>query len=652
MAQTNPAVWTPDALAPFMQRMVDHLAEFPTSLRAALRKHDSGLIGLQQQLGLLEAGVIGLMGNITCDALGYVDLVTEWRASGLQDPVPLPALLAPFMAVYPRVMEESADAMSDALDSGCSQRMQAHDRLSPHVFLVFWYSMWVRPWSWPYPSEATAVAPQACPEMIRAMLVFIRWAKRAAALTAVQAHQAMAMVSDTFFNCGIDLRSSQLLEMPRTAMRDALLVACRCFPVGARRVPEGLAQSLMQLLVLRESLKENPARRAKLILQDSSTAAHVAMKLACVALGYEDRTTMMPELVQGFLCTFLIMNAHVNARGRPGENIVCPVRDATVIRGIHLCSLRIPTVSATCSTTILALLPLHLDAGAVVTANSCLDDRVATVFCALNHCMQISLRWMKGDREVGMQSIKHVLRKLFCGGMHMSNVVIKVNVQLSRRINALMNGFFMPGVSAALEALMRGDPGDELLMLHTAALYVSACASKQPRYTSHKRLLSLCNTILKMVIRLFVLREGDAAVTAAASPAFPEVFVAVLKEALDCVPLRPADLHGSRLRLVLCLIIRPLVPQLGEAFIAERPALIPGVEEVVAPALEECYAARVLRHCSNVRCTNLEGLSDSALKTKLCQGCRRVRYCGPECQRMDFGRGGHKGVCRAECVGS
>lgn len=33
-------------------------------------------------------------------------------------------------------------------------------------------------------------------------------------------------------------------------------------------------------------------------------------------------------------------------------------------------------------------------------------------------------------------------------------------------------------------------------------------------------------------------------------------------------------------------------------------------------------------------CTNLEWISDASLNTKLCSGCRKVRYCGVECQKV------------------
>lgn len=49
--------------------------------------------------------------------------------------------------------------------------------------------------------------------------------------------------------------------------------------------------------------------------------------------------------------------------------------------------------------------------------------------------------------------------------------------------------------------------------------------------------------------------------------------------------------------------------------------------------------------CSNWACTNLHGFSEAALPTKLCSGCKRVRYCSVECQKAAWVKGEHKDVC-------
>lgn len=45
---------------------------------------------------------------------------------------------------------------------------------------------------------------------------------------------------------------------------------------------------------------------------------------------------------------------------------------------------------------------------------------------------------------------------------------------------------------------------------------------------------------------------------------------------------------------------------------------------------------RLLPSCCNPSCVLLTGISDVAMPTKLCSGCRRVRYCSQKCQKIDF----------------
>lgn len=45
------------------------------------------------------------------------------------------------------------------------------------------------------------------------------------------------------------------------------------------------------------------------------------------------------------------------------------------------------------------------------------------------------------------------------------------------------------------------------------------------------------------------------------------------------------------------------------------------------------FHGRLLPSCCHVGCTNLAGVSEAALQTWLCSGCRRARYCSIQCQR-------------------
>jgi hypothetical protein len=53
--------------------------------------------------------------------------------------------------------------------------------------------------------------------------------------------------------------------------------------------------------------------------------------------------------------------------------------------------------------------------------------------------------------------------------------------------------------------------------------------------------------------------------------------------------------------------------------------------------------------CWNPGCTNLSGVSEAALCSKMCGRCRRARYCSLECQKEDWDRhreSTHMGRCK------
>ncbi|MEW5305313.1 MAG: hypothetical protein WDW36_007862 [Sanguina aurantia] len=57
------------------------------------------------------------------------------------------------------------------------------------------------------------------------------------------------------------------------------------------------------------------------------------------------------------------------------------------------------------------------------------------------------------------------------------------------------------------------------------------------------------------------------------------------------------------------------------------------------------FHGRLLPGCCNLDCSNLSGLSEAALGTLLCGGCKRARYCSVACQRAGWRVGGHSTVC-------
>lgn len=70
-------------------------------------------------------------------------------------------------------------------------------------------------------------------------------------------------------------------------------------------------------------------------------------------------------------------------------------------------------------------------------------------------------------------------------------------------------------------------------------------------------------------------------------------------------------------------------------------------EKLVQLSLERfgsaVFRGRIVPGCCNLGCENLQGPSEASVRTWLCAGCRRARYCSLECQRNAWDS--HRNVC-------
>lgn len=57
------------------------------------------------------------------------------------------------------------------------------------------------------------------------------------------------------------------------------------------------------------------------------------------------------------------------------------------------------------------------------------------------------------------------------------------------------------------------------------------------------------------------------------------------------------------------------------------------------------FNGRLVPGCCYLGCSNLCGTSEAALRTQLCGGCRKARYCSRKCQQAAWRDGGHHAVC-------
>lgn len=112
-----------------------------------------------------------------------------------------------------------------------------------------------------------------------------------------------------------------------------------------------------------------------------------------------------------------------------------------------------------------------------------------------------------------------------------------------------------------------------------------------------------------------------------------------------------AELYRSRVDRVRSLLHATLdACGLDVVHASRNGADVPDIRSPASHTRWERFAfrhlrGRVLPGCSRWGCTNISGLSEAALPTQLCSGCRRARYCSLECQRAAWTEGGHRLVC-------
>lgn len=98
-----------------------------------------------------------------------------------------------------------------------------------------------------------------------------------------------------------------------------------------------------------------------------------------------------------------------------------------------------------------------------------------------------------------------------------------------------------------------------------------------------------------------------------------------------------------------------LAPKLDTFLVLLLNAVIRSSEEVGESSIvtggfwdlyaQKIYNGRLLAGCCHLECRSMSGCSEAALPTRLCGGCRKVRYCSIECQRAAWDNGMHCKTC-------
>lgn len=248
-----------------------------------------------------------------------------------------------------------------------------------------------------------------------------------------------------------------------------------------------------------------------------------------------------------------------------------------------------------------------------------------------------------------------------------NRLLLSTGVLLSAKSPALLELISQPGVICGLEALAREFHMDgKHIHGHLMAAYTAIGASLRNSSSSsssgsngnltipERLTLSLARTLHKQILVLDV-----------RSKHLPEAedLAQCMTKILDLTfEDRGSRAYHHQLYTLVGVTLRQLVKaSMDDDHIHVIPAIqawipqlrpIPDVEANPASwvgHVEACASSFRGRHllvsCGNVTCSRLSGPLDIALATRLCSGCRRVRYCSVDCQDNDWVRYRHAGVC-------
>lgn len=499
------------------------------------------------------------------------------------------------------------------------------------------------------------------PALGDAFHALVRWARGCSALKDDQADHVITLVRQSLMLNGpiSDVVSPSMvtdLQEFTVSLYDRVLYP-RC---DARRAAVTVVNNLIYAVLF--------AIRTVAAASSSTPLTHLAAKLAIVSIASCD--ALMPQqTVKGLFDLIQVIPAPTAKHARPTL-----FSDATVIRALHDCSIRYPATAADCTVIIALMLPCGLVDG---TTGELVHMDVPRLLIDLGamqgtfgHCVARAVRWIaRGCRDDPLLQDRdmHMLLFLFADIMsfvtHVMGPGIGMDVGMGTRVQVMSSCLAQPGSLIALEALLRGrgrdvgrtgrvqlpltrDPkGVQLMTFIRAAYFATNIVLSYPpqaSLASRRTLLGLNSTLLKMTRSLY-----------ARGLALPDFFLSVLVSLVDRgkgIGLERRDKHGQRLFMLHCWALQLVISGLEQG---DRSALLQHlVEEELAAGHLERYAQRydgeLLCFCSNPRCTNLDGPSDATMRTWLCKGCRRMRYCGVACQRQDWREGGHSRVCRAQ----
>lgn len=590
---------TCDTLIHLVRLLNDNLPRFLELLRAFLTVPDPRGSSALYQLCMQIVSAVG-----DDPMMNQTGPITGRRVHQLR------SLLDTFNTVLPTFLEDTVSVMSEALDQSA---ILMHDSTLQIVLRTISITTSVLHLELADGSNSKVPA--------QGLHDFSVWVQRLV-LDDQLSEIALGTVSECLISCSLTPNIMSIYMLREAFFMASSISGNLLRSRGKDSVSTASLNRMLNLLLFRFQLSQvQDAGAVVAMTQMSRSPARQTAKHAFVAVALS--SSLMGQEFFEFLVTLFM---DIGTPSEPGPVRHENARDATVLHALHACSIRYPRSADACTSIIEDVL-LHMPVAVVHRPDGILEtdeDGIAALHCGLNHCVMYTTRWMK-DRPPAPVVLVRV-RSLFCTVIAVVQAIWNaltlpgVVSHHTPNFRTLMTALGLPGLLAGLEASLR-DPvntDDDVRRLIRAAcsasLFVATAADAE--IIPHRQLLSLQNTVLKRILLLAPQAE----------------FTQLVSDNMHCLMnlmgAADADKHSYRLHTLMHLSMRSFLPP---GYEGRFSALFPG-------------GGMLMRHCSSVACTNLDGFSDASLCTQLCAGCRRVRYCTGACQRLDW-RDGHRLVC-------
>lgn len=501
---------------------------------------------------------------------------------------------------------------------------------------------------WPFMCDG------ARPDLVQAVMRFCRWVQAPThRLTHQQTHGVLDFSAHVV---AMIVQHAHPVDQLDTLLEHVFQMACA---LSARTVTvtnsntdttaasSSIARSLTTLFISRHFLLTQG-----LLPASASTASSVLLaRHAMVAVSRSDLRMPKGIVAVRHLLEFLTqMDLEVVASPPPAPPGVTLVQ---FVRALHICAGRHTSLRLACSEVVKKQ---HLSSSGA--------EEFSAMRVTLHECLRMAVTWMLTQHTPGVHTLHAELEML-------SNIVIQVASPTVRydsygdlrraRAAVIAAVLAKPGVIQALDALLRGTDvlahppnGMGRCLIGAASLVHLIVTGPAPTQDAdvHRALNSLVVTVHKVLLRLLKV-DG----VAWGSMHMHMVTAVMINVVAALIGRAYTDPTCCRLFRLVGVCLRTLMRMANNSSNDHSTSSVP--MSMICPDCDATpllwlgcvqdfsrrFGGRLLLGCCSLDCKEMDGLFDSRLQTKLCQGCRRARYCSVACQRHDWAAGGHRRVC-------